>query len=86
MIWRVLVFLLLLVVIPPVSAEESLRPYLWKNRVLLVFAPDLTHSSLSEQSSILHSDPAGLEERHMVDSEPTPHQRQEATPPLQGRP
>lgn len=44
---------------------QQLDPYRWKNRVLLVFAPDPQDTRLNDQLSLLDAQRAGLDERNL---------------------
>ena len=61
--------LLFLLAASPSSAEASLQPYRWENRVLLLFGPG-NSSEFARQKLILAADPKGMEERDMVVLEP----------------
>jgi hypothetical protein len=44
---------------------QQLDPYRWKNRVLLIFTPDLPYNRLVDQLSFLDAERAGLADRDL---------------------
>lgn len=48
------------------QAMPTLSDYRWKNRLILLFAPDLKHTSLRQQHELLRADQQGLDERDLL--------------------
>ena len=48
------------------AETESLRPYLWENRVIVVFSPDDANAELLEQRQRVQLNRSGFEERDLV--------------------
>jgi hypothetical protein len=59
------------------NATDTMQKFIWKHRVLIIFAPDSANTKLSEQNAILSQAAEGLAERDVrilrvfADGEPT---------------
>ena len=59
------------------NATDTMQTFIWKHRVLIIFAPDSANTKLSEQNAILSQAAEGLTERDVrilrvfADGEPT---------------
>lgn len=51
-----------------------LRDYLWKHRVILLFAPNTDHDLLKQQHALLRADTHGLSERDIIIFQVIPNQ------------
>ncbi len=48
------------------QSEDILQPYIWKNRVLIVFANSDKNSDYQKQMSLISEAKAGFAERHLI--------------------
>lgn len=60
--------LLLFAMLTPSGADggDPLARYRWKNRVIVLGAPNSTDAALQEQKALLAGDPVGLSDRDLV--------------------
>lgn len=56
----------------------QLEDYKWKNRLLLLFAPDQNHADFSNQKNIIGKNTQGIAERDLLVLELTPNGKQAA--------
>ena len=52
--------------IPGSAESDPLAPYRWKNRVVVLSAPNASDATLAKQQALLQSDPSGLSNRDLV--------------------
>lgn len=48
------------------QSEDVLQPYLWKNRLLIVFAPSSRNLDYQKQMSMIEKASTGFAERHLI--------------------